>query len=171
MANEKKSFIGTTGQPIARENLRLYKNTGTGSTPVWAVIGKRVQDSSMELDWSADHGIDILGEGYGSLRAPLITQQFDGAKPIVGDAAIEEIYNLALVKHDHIALSAQDLLVEHKEAGWAERYETCTVEVTGYGGEGGGDVVMPFTVTFGGTRTLGTITRENGVVTFVPDGE
>jgi len=42
------------------------------------------------------------------------------------------------------------------------------IEVTGLGGEGGGNVGMPLSITYGGTRTVGTATRnaETGVVTF-----
>jgi hypothetical protein len=44
------------------------------------------------------------------------------------------------------------------------------IEVTGLGGEGGGNIGMPITVTFGGTRTLGTATKDasTGAITFTP---
>jgi hypothetical protein len=42
------------------------------------------------------------------------------------------------------------------------------IEVTGLGGEGCGNVGMPITITYGGTRTTGAASRnaETGVVTF-----
>jgi len=45
------------------------------------------------------------------------------------------------------------------------------IEVTGLGGEGGGYIGMPMNITFGGTRTTGTASRDSstGVVTFTPD--
>ena len=44
------------------------------------------------------------------------------------------------------------------------------IEVTGLGGDGGGNVGMPITVTYGGGRTVGTASRDasTGVVTFTP---
>ena len=74
---------------------------------------------------------------------------------------------------DAQALAAQDMLIVHFYAGepatpFAERYASCMIEVTGLGGEGGGNVGMPISVTYGGTRTVGTASRnaETGVVTF-----
>ena len=44
------------------------------------------------------------------------------------------------------------------------------VEVTGLGGEGGGNIGMPMTVTYGGMRTVGTTTKDatTGAITFTP---
>ena len=71
------------------------------------------------------------------------------------------------------ALAAQDMLIVHFYAGesatpFAERYASCMVEVTGLGGEGGGNIGMPISVTYGGTRTTGTASRDasTGAVTF-----
>ena len=67
------------------------------------------------------------------------------------------------------------MLIVHFYAGtaatpFAERYSSCMVEATGLGGEGGGNVGMPITVTYGGDRTLGTASKDatTGVVTFTP---
>ena len=49
-------FNTTVGQTIDRELLIAYLNTGTASAPVWSAIGKRVEDSSEEMDWSTDGG-------------------------------------------------------------------------------------------------------------------
>lgn len=54
----------------------LYLNTGTGTAPVWSIIGKRVEDSSMEMDWGTETKQDILGETYTILTQPTITQSF-----------------------------------------------------------------------------------------------
>ena len=41
------------------------------------------------------------------------------------------------------------------------------VEVTGLGGEGGGNLGMPITVTFGGARTTGTASKaQDGTITY-----
>ncbi len=68
---------------------------------------------------------------------------------------------------------ARELLIVHFYAGsastpFAERYASCMIEITGLGGDGGGNVGMPLSVTYGGTRTVGTAARnaETGVVTF-----
>lgn len=166
------AFNTTAGQTIARELLIAYLNTGTAAQPVWSPIGKRVEDSDTEYDWDTETKRDILGATYGRLKKPTITQTFDPCELDAGDAAQVKLWNLAVKDQDAQALAAQDMLIVHFYAGsnFAERYDACMIEVTGLGGEGGGEIQMPITVTYGGTRTLGTATKSSaGVVTFTPD--
>lgn len=58
------AFNTTEGQTIARELMIAYLNTGTKEAPVWSAIGKRVEDSSAEMDWSTETIQDILGNTY-----------------------------------------------------------------------------------------------------------
>lgn len=163
------TWTTTAGQTVARELLLAYLNTGTSSEPVWSVIGKRVEDSSEEYDWSTESKKDILGDTYGTMKKPVITQSFEPCELDSGDAAQQKIWNLAVVQQDAMALAAMDMLIVHTYAGFAERYEACMVEVTGLGGEGGGSVGMPITVTYGGKRTIGTATKgSGGAVEFTP---
>lgn len=166
------AFNTDAGKTVARELLIAYLNTGTSSTPVWSPIGKRVEDSDTEYDWDTETKRDILGSTYGKMKKPTITQSFDPCELDAGDAAQVKLWNLAVKDQDAQALAAQDMLIVHFYAGsnFAERYESCMIEITGLGGEGGGDIGMPINVTYGGTRTLGTATRSSaGVVTFTPD--
>lgn len=169
------TFNTTAGQTIARELLIAYLNTGTASTPVWSPVGKRVEDSSTGLDWSAETKRDILGGTYGRLKKPVITQTFDPCELDGGDTAQVKIWNMAVKDQDAQALAAQDMLIVHFYAGeaatpFAERYSACMIEVTGLGGEGGGEIQMPINITYGGTRTIGTASKDaqTGVVTFTP---
>lgn len=168
------TFNTTAGQTIAREMLIAYLNTGTTATPVWSAVGKRVEDSSTEYDWDSETKRDILGSTYGRLKKPTITQTFDPCELDAGDAAQLKLWNLAVKDQDAQALANMDMLIVHFYAGqtaFAERYESCMIEITGLGGEGGGDVQMPITVTYGGTRTLGTASKNasTGEVTFTAD--
>ena len=168
------TFNTSENQTIARELLLLYLNTGTAEAPVWSPIGKRVEDSSMELDWSRESSKDILGNTFNSMKKPVITQTFEPWTLTKGDAAQQKIWQLAVVDQDAQALCNQDVLVVHHYAGtkdtavFAERNEASSIEVTGLGGAGGGNIEMPITVTYGGTRTIGTASVMNGTVTFTP---
>ena len=170
-----QTFNTVSGRTVARELLIAYLNTGTTSNPIWDPLGRRVQDSSTELDWESDTVRDILGSTYGTLKKPKITQTFDPCDLDGGDDAQLKIWNLAVNEQNPQALAAQDMLIVHFYAGeasapFAERYAACMIEVTGLGGEGGGNIGMPMTVTYGGTRTVGTATKDatTGVITFTP---
>lgn len=166
------SFTTDAGKTIARELLIAYLNTGTTAEPVWSAIGKRVEDSDTEYDWDTETKRDILGATYGRMKKPTITQTFDPCELDAGDVAQVKLWNLAVKDQDAQALANQDMLIVHFYAGsnFAERYESCMIEITGLGGEGGGDIEMPINVTYGGTRTTGTASKTaGGVVTFTKD--
>lgn len=166
------TFNTPAGQTIDRENLIVYLNTGTASSPTWSAIGKRVEDSSLEMDWDDETTRDILGGVYTTLKKPTITQSFDPVKLDSADSAYVSVWNKAIKEQDINALSNLDLLLVHFYAGntdapFAERYPSSTIKVTSIGGEGGGVISMPFDVTFGGVRDTGTASRNaSGVVTF-----
>lgn len=166
------TFNTEAGKTIARELLIAYLNTGTASEPVWSPVGKRVEDSDTTYDWDTETKRDILGATYGRMRKPTITQTFDPCELDAGDAAQVKLWNLAVKEQDAQALANQDMLIVHFYAGsnFAERYASCMIEITGLGGEGGGDIQMPINVTYGGTRTTGTVTKAaGGVITFTAD--
>lgn len=166
------SFNTTAGQTIDRELLIAYLNTGTGSAPVWSPLGTRVTDSSMEYDWQEESSKDILGTTRTSMKKPVVTQTFDPSELDAGDAALVKIWNLAVKEQNAAALANQDVLIVHLYAGtattaaFAERYEGAMVKPSSLGGEGGGSVGMPFDVTYGGKRTVGTAAISDGTVTF-----
>ena len=170
-----QTFNTVPGRNIGRELMIAYLNTGTTSNPIWDPVGRRVQDSSSEWDWESDTVRDILGCTYGTLKKPKITQSFEPGDLDGGDEAQLKIWNLAVNEQNPQALAALDMLIVHFYSGdssapFAERYASCMVEVTGFGGEGGGNLGMPMTVTFGGTRTVGTATKDasTGAITFTP---
>ena len=166
------TFNTAENQTIARELLLLYLNTGTKEAPAWSPIGKRVEDSSMELDWQRESKKDIVGNTYTTMKKPIVTQTFDPWELTNGDEAQKKVWKLAFVDQDAQALCNLDLLVVHAYAGtkntavFAERNDASSIEPTSLGGAGGGNIAMPITVTFGGTRTTGTASLEGGTVNF-----
>lgn len=169
------TFNTKAGQTIARGMLVLYYNTGEQATPVWSPVGKRVESSNAEFDWQRESKKDIMDNTFSTMKSPIITQTFDPWDLDGGDAAQLAIWNKAVKDQDAQALCSMDMLMVHLYAGtantavFAERYDGCSVEVTGLGGDGGGNIAMPVTVTFGGTRTVGTAKVEAGTVTFTPE--
>ena len=157
----------TAGQTIERELMILYLNTGTAGSPTWSPLGKRVEDSSMDFDWSDESTQDVLGNVNNDMKVPIVTQSFEPYKLDSADAAIVKLWNLAVKDRDAKALAAQDVLLVHFYAGtsstpFAERYSASMIKITSLGGEGGGSLSMPIEVTYGGTRTTGTASKGSG---------
>lgn len=165
------TFNTKDGQTIARELLIAYIDTGSDT---WAPLGKRVEDSSAEYDWSEETSQDILGNTFTTMKKPTITQSFDPLPLDAGDKASKYIWGLAVHDQDAQALASQKMLIAHfyadSEQNFAEKYDSCAVRVTGLGGEGGGNIDMPIEVTYGGTRTLGSVSNAEGVITFTAAG-
>lgn len=167
------TFNTPSGQTIARELLIAYINTGNTASPTWAPIGKRVEDSSEEWDWSEETIQDILGNVYNNMKKPTITQSFESLLD-PGDEASTYIWGLAVYEQNAQALSSQDMLIVHQyvtadggDAGsFAERYDSCAVRVTGLGGSGGGNLEMPIDVTYGGKRTVGSASGTGSSIKF-----
>ena len=166
------TFNTPAGQTIARELMIAYLNTGTDSSPVWSPFGRRTTDSSIEYDWSEETSQDILGHTWTTMKKPVMTQTFDPWNLDGGDAAQQLIYQKAIVEQDAQALTNMDVMIAHfysgsTNAAFAERYRSCMVKPSSLGGEGGGNLDMPVDVTYGGERTVGTVSKgTGGAVTF-----
>ena len=53
------------------------------------------------------------------------------------------------------------------EAMFAERYDACAIAIPGIGGEGGGTLNITSEITYGGTRTVGTVKKgSSGAIEF-----
>ena len=170
------TFNTPAGQTVAREMLIAYLNVSdTPATPEWAAIGKRVEDSSEEMDWGEETKKDIFGDTYTTLKKPTISQTFDPCELDASDEAQQKIWNLAVRLQDAQALANQDMLIVHLYAGtagtaaFAERYSSCAIKPSSLGGTGGGSIGMPIDITYGGTRTVGTASISAGTVTFTED--
>ena len=176
MATNDLSFIMAEKQPAKTEALLTLLNVGTREAPDWAPLGIRVTSSSTEMDWQKEEIVDIIGNIYANINKPISTQNFDAWTVNGGDRAQQHVWNLGIRKQDTAALQAQDVLRVHFYAGteatpFAERYDSSTILINNFGGEGGGNLTMPITVTYGGTRTVGTAASANGKITFTPDSQ
>ena len=166
------TFNTTSGSPVNREMLILYLNTSSTSTPTWSPIGKRVEDSSVEMDWQSESKTDIFGIVYNNVKKPVLSQSFEPCELDAGDTAQLRIWNDAIKDQDISKVVGYDCLLVHLYAGtagtamFAERYEGCTITPASVGGEGGGFLGMPIDVLFGGKRTVGTASITSGVVSF-----
>lgn len=177
MADYEFNVNTPAGQTVDRKLYVVYGNAGTYEVPKWHPMGKRVEDSSAENDYGENTSTDVLGNTYGTMKTPVITQSFDPCPIDSGDEYQAKLIQLAIVEQDVRALANQDLLRVHlyltDEDGnaFAERYPSSMVRPNGPGGEGGGDLTMPVEVTFGGEREKGKAKVSGGTVTFTREGK
>lgn len=176
MAEKKYTISTPTGESATREMLITALNIGTTSASSWKALGKHVEESSVDFDYSEEDKQDILGNSYTHVKSPKKTQDFSGNNLIGGDDLMNYLLDLVVVKNDFAALVKQECLIIHtylKDSegnAFAERYSECAVLPSTLGGEGGGVLISDVAVKFGGTRTPGTATySETGGITFTPD--
>ena len=110
------------------------------------------------------------------MKKPVITQSFDPIPLDSGDPAAVKLWNLGVKDQNAQSLANQDMLIGHYyvtsgSSNWAERYSGCAIAVTRIGGEGGGNLEISTDITYGGERTLGTVSRTGSTVTFTADGD
>ena len=167
-------FNTKPGQVIDRKMYLVCGNYGTADAPKWGRMGKRVEESSAEMDWSEETKQDVLGDTYTTMKTPVISQTFDPCELDSGDEYQQHVWRLSTVDQDAPALCNQDLLRIHlyaeDEEGnvFAERFHSSMVKPTGLGGPGGGSLTMPIDVTFGGMREVGTASvADDGTITFM----
>lgn len=160
----KFKLAGTPGHTLNRKLYLVYGNAGTYSSPSWHVIGKRVEQSTAEEDWSEESITDVIGDTYTNMKAPITSQSFDPCPIDPGDEYQAKLVELYVIDRDAQSLVSQDLLRVHlyltDDGGtnaFAERFPSSMVKPTGLGGEGGGNLTMPVDITFGGTREKGYV--------------
>lgn len=175
MADKEYSFITPdTDQAFDRDLMIAYLNVGETATPEWAPVGCRVESSNSEKDWQRESKKDIMGHTHNTMKKPITTQSFD-PWPLAGnDKAQKLLWELAIAKEDAAKLSSMDVMVVHgyvkvDDKPFAERNDGSSIEVTSIGGDGGGTLNIACTVTYGGTRTVGTVTEAGGKITFNAD--
>lgn len=162
----------TTMGKLKRSALLHYideKMGGTGS-PSWYLIGKDVEDMSVELNPQTETYRNILDEqgatdnGY----EPSMSVETYYADPSDGDfyTALKDIA-MNRKTGDDCKTYVLEVLIDKTTGPFDAWKQECIVKPTSYGGAPGG-VRIPYTVTFIGERTAGTVTMSDRVPTFTP---
>lgn len=143
---------------------------GTG-TPSWFLVGKDIEDMSVELNPDTETVKNILGDtsvkdnGY----EPSISADPYYANPT--DSIYDNIKGIAMERKvgDACKTKILEVIIEDTEATSHEAYiEDVIVKPQSYGGDTSG-FAIPFDVMFDGNRKKGTVTITSGVPTFTAD--
>lgn len=143
-------------------------NFGSGS-PEWFLIGKDIEEMSVELNPDTETVKNILGEtsvkdnGY----EPSMTADPYYANP--DDGIYEPIKGIAMErkKGDACKTKILEVIIDDEEGPYEAYQEDVIVKPTSYGGDTSG-FAIPFEVHFDGNRKKGTVTISGGKPSFSP---
>lgn len=156
---------------LKRSALIHYVNTAFATTltsPAWSLIGKDVEDLSVELNPDTEPTKNILDElsvqdnGY----EPSFDVETYYANPSDGDI-YTKLKDIALNRKtgEDCKTLILEVLVDKTTGPYDAWVEEAIVKPKSYGGAQGG-VRIPYTVTFCGNRQAGTVTLADKVPTF-----
>lgn len=143
-------------------------NFGSGS-PKWFLIGKDIEDMSVELNPDTETVKNILGEtsvkdnGYEPSMSvdPYYANPDDDIYPKIKDIAMKRL------KGDACKTSILEVIVEDTDGPHEAYTEDIIVKPQSYGGDTSG-FAIPFDTLFDGNRKEGTATISGGTATFSP---
>ena len=133
---------------LARKALAHYIDGSFGGegSPKWYLIGKDIDDMSVELNPDTESTENILGE----------TSVKDNG------------YEVSMSADPYYADPSDEIYAKIKDTGPFDAWiEDCIVKPQSYGGDTSG-VGIPFDVLFNGNRKQGTATISDRVPTFTP---
>lgn len=138
-----------------------------GDTPIWFLIGKDIDDMSVDLSPDTETKKNILGEtsvndnGY----EPKLSADPYYANP--GDSIYAKLKDIAMNRKtgDECKTKILEVLVDKENGPYDAWQEDCIVKPQSYGG-GTEGVAIPFDVSFDGNREQGTVTIVDKVPTF-----
>ena len=155
---------------LERKALLHYIDANFGSSsPEWFLIGKDIEDMSVDLNPDTETVKNILGEtsvkdnGY----EPSMSADPYYANP--EDSIYDKIKDIAMqrLKGDACKTKILEVIIEGEDSPYEAYTEDVIVKPQSYGG-GTEGVNIPFDVLFDGNRKKGTVTIADKVPTFTP---
>lgn len=158
----------TVGKLKRSAHLFYIDTTFGGTTPNWYLVGKDVEDMSIELNPDVETKKNILDEttvndnGY----EPSISVDTYYANPSDG-AFYTKIKDIAMnrLTGDECKTKVLEVVVDKTTGPYDAWIEDAVIKPQSYGGPQGG-ISIPYNVHFDGNRKQGTATLANKVPTF-----
>lgn len=164
-------FNTGSGVKAPRKLLMTFVDVGT-TTPEWELVGKGVEDSSIELNPNTETVTDITGITETAVTKWEPGQSLDPNTVKGGSKLNFKLHQIWQNKTPEL-LSQFDVLIVYAYIGEtsvfdAEVQHNCTINITSIGGSAYVD--MPIEISFSNDSTKGTVTIANGVPTFTAAG-
>lgn len=161
-------FNVASGVKATRKLLMTFVDVSDGTTPEWELVGRGVEDSSIELNPNTETTTDILGITETAVTKWEPNQSFDPNTVKGGSKLNFKLHQIWQNKTPEL-LSKFNVLIVYAYLGEtnnfdAEMQENCTINITSLGGSAYVD--MPIEISFSNDSTKGTVSIADGVPTF-----
>lgn len=160
-----------TMEKIKRSLFATFLNTGTSGAENWARMGKGITSQSISYNpnVTTEQYIDE-DNAYSSVDS--YAPSLDGTQTCYkGDPVFEYIDNLRQTRAVGAALETEVLFV-YMYAGTSGSFKAeknkCVIQLGEYGGDGGGNVTMTYTIGLNCDPVVGTASVAESKVTFTP---
>ena len=158
-----------TMEKIKRSLFATFINTTPGTeTATWARMGKGI--TSQKISYNPNVTTEqYVDEDNATSSVDSYAPSLDGTQTCFkGEPVFEYIDGLRQKRAVGPALETEVLFVYMytNEGGYAAEKNKCVIQLGEYGGDGGGNVQMTYTVGLNGDPEIGTATVANGVPTF-----
>ena len=156
---------------LARKALAHYidGSLGGSGSPKWYLIGKDIDDMSVELNPDTESTENILGETSVKDNGYEVSMSADPYYADPADEIYAKIKDIAMnrLKGDECKTKILEVVIDKETGPFDAWIEDCIVKPQSYGGDTSG-VGIPFDVLFNGNRKQGTATISDRVPTFTP---
>lgn len=169
------AFITGTGD-IKRQEFKLFADvstTGDGTSPEWEIIGKKIEDMSLEMNPNVETMTDVTGDVQTTLDK---YEKQTSVSPYYAKRESKMSAWLYNVVREEKTLSdvEKTFLCVNIFAGADGSFDAWTqkgiVAVQSYGGDTKG-LQIPYSIHWVGGKTFGTVAIAEGVPTFSPTEE
>lgn len=162
------NFNLASGVKAARKLLMTFVDVSDTTEPEWELVGKGVEDSSVELNPTTETVTDILGVTETSVTKWEPKQSLDPNTVKGGSKLNFKLHRIWQNKTPEL-LSKFNVLIVYAYIGQennfdAEVQKNCTINITSIGGSSYVD--MPIEIMLSNDSQKGTVTMENGAPAF-----
>lgn len=158
------------GVKATRKLLMTYVDVSDSGTPEWELVGRGVEDSSIELNPNTETTTDILGITETAVTKWEPNQSFDPNTVKGGSKLNYKLHEIWQNKTPEL-LSKFNVLIVYAYIGETNNFEAemqknCTINITSIGGSAYVD--MPIEISLSNDSVKGTVSIADGVPTFTP---
>ena len=158
------------GVKAPRKLLMTFVDVSDTEKPEWELVGRGVEDSSINLNPSTETTTDILGITDTSVTKWEPSQSLDPNTVKGGSKLNYKLHKIWQNKQPEL-LSKFNVLIVYAYIGETNNFEAemqknCTINITSLGGSV--HVDMPIEISYSNDSTKGTVTLADGVPTFSP---